>query len=106
MAVTGDSGFVDPNAVILNNFKTGEGGNFAGYSNPQVDSLIDAGVAETDQAKRAEIYRQIQEILLADLPWVCLYIGQQYEAFKTYLKGYEHVPTGSNWTLRQSWLEQ
>jgi peptide/nickel transport system substrate-binding protein len=106
MAVTGDSGFVDPNALVLNNFKSGESGNFVGYSNTEVDALIDQGIAEADQEARAEIYRKIQEILLQDLPWVCLYIGQQYEAFKTYLKGYEHVPTGSNWTLRQSWLDQ
>lgn len=106
MAVTGDSAFVDPNGLIFPNFKTGEGGNFCSYSNPQVDELIDQGIAVTDQAQRAEIYQQIQTILLEDLPWVCLYIGQQYEAMKTYVMGYEHVPTGSNWTVRKTWLDK
>jgi peptide/nickel transport system substrate-binding protein len=106
MAVTGDSGFVDPNALVLGNFKTGESGNFVGYTNPEVDKLIDQGIAETDQAKRAEIYQQLQQILLQDLPWVCLYIGQQYEAMKTYVKGYEHIPTGSNLKVREVWLDK
>ena len=48
-------------------FKTGEGGNFCSYSNPQVDELIDQGIAVTDQTQRAEIYLQIQAILLEDV---------------------------------------
>ncbi len=46
MAVTGDSGYVDPNTLVLGNFKTGEGGNFAGYSNATVDGLIDQGIRD------------------------------------------------------------
>jgi peptide/nickel transport system substrate-binding protein len=106
MAVTGDSAFVDPDQLVGTNFKTGDSGNFVGYSNPDVDKLIGQGIAETDQAKRAEIYQQIQQILLQDLPWVCLYIGQQYEAMKTYVKGYQHIPTGSNLKVREVWLDK
>ncbi len=106
MAVTGDSGFVDPNGLVGANFVTDAGGNFVGYSNPQMDELIAQGIAATDQAARTEIYQQIAEILLEDLPWVCLYIGQQYEAMKTFVMGYEHIPTGSNISVRQVWLDQ
>ncbi len=106
MAVTGDSGFVDPNGLVYGNFTTGEGGNFVSYSNPQVDELISQGIASTDQAARTEIYQQISEILMEELPWVCLYIGQQYEAMKTFVMGYEHIPTGSNISMRQTWLDQ
>lgn len=106
MTVTGDSGFVDPNGLILNNFKSDEGGNFVNYNNPEVDELIMEGIATSDQAARAEIYHRIQEILLEELPWVCLYVGQQYEAMKSYVQGYEHIPTGSNLSVRQVWLDQ
>jgi len=106
MVFTGNSGYIDPNTLLLDAFKTGSSGNFTGYSNAEVDALIDQGIAEPDQEKRAEIYRQIQEILLTDLPWSSCYIGQQYEAMKTYVKGYTHVPNGSNWTVRESWLDQ
>lgn len=34
-----------------------------GYSNPEVDKLLDEGIAELDVAKRTEIYTKIQEIL-------------------------------------------
>lgn len=106
MAVTGDSGFIDPNGLVFGNFTTGEGGNFVNYSNPEVDELIAQGIAVTDQEQRAEIYRRIAEILLEDLPWVPLYIGQQYEAYKDYVVGYEHIPTGSNLAVVRSWLDR
>jgi peptide/nickel transport system substrate-binding protein len=106
MAVTGNSGFVDPSQLLDDAFKSGSSGNFTGYSNPQVDDLLNQGINETDQAKRAEIYQQVQEILLQDLPWVNLFIGQQYEAMKSYVKGYEHIPTGANWKIREAWLDK
>jgi peptide/nickel transport system substrate-binding protein len=106
MTVTGDSSYVDPNSLVYRNFKTGESSNFSQYSDPEMDELIDNGVATTDQAARTAIYQQIAEKLLADLPWVCLYIGQQYEAMQTDVMGYEHIPTGSNISVRQVWLDR
>ena len=105
MAVTGTSGHIDPHELITN-FQTGAGGNTWGYSNPQVDELIDQAYVLSDQAARAEIYHQIQEILLEELPWVNLFVANQYEALKTYVMGYEHIPNGSNVTIKRVWLDQ
>lgn len=44
-----------------------------GFSNPEVDALLDQGLAETDPAKREEIYLQIQQLVLPDVPYVVLY---------------------------------
>jgi peptide/nickel transport system substrate-binding protein len=105
IAVTGDSAYVDPNTLVLPAFKTGESGNFVSYSNPEVDALIDAGIAATDQEERAEIYRQIQQILLEDLPWIPFFVANQYEAMRNNVKGYVHIPTGSNIAFRETWIE-
>jgi ABC-type oligopeptide transport system substrate-binding subunit len=35
-----------------------------GFSNPEVDELLDAGIAEQDVAKRTEDYVKIQEIII------------------------------------------
>jgi peptide/nickel transport system substrate-binding protein len=105
MAVTGTSGHVDPHQLFIN-FKTGGGGNTMGYSNPELDALIDQGYTTTEQAARAEIYQQIQQILLEDLPWVNLFVANQYEAMKTHVKGYYHTPNGSNIALKETWLDQ
>lgn len=44
-----------------------------GYSNPEVDKLLDQGLQETDPAKREEIYAKIQELVLPDIPYAVLY---------------------------------
>jgi peptide/nickel transport system substrate-binding protein len=105
IAVTGTSAHVDPNEVA-DNFKTGSSGNLCSYSNPRMDELIDQGIAETDVAARTEIYLEIQRILLEDLPWINLFVANQYEAMKTYVKGYTHIATGTNYTLKSTWLDQ
>lgn len=106
LSVTGTSAYVDPNDVVQTNFGTGEDANGGGYSNPEVDRLIAEGVAITDQAERAEIYGEIQRILLEDLPWINLFIAEQYEAMKTYVMDYVHIPTGSNRSIKRVWLDQ
>ncbi len=105
IGVTGTSGYIDPNGIIAD-FRSDSSSNFVNYANPEVDTLIDQGIQETDQAARAEIYQQIQTILLQDLPWISLFIANQYEAMKTYVKGYTHIATGSNVELRNVWLDK
>ena len=105
IAVTGTSGHVDPNELAAN-FKTGSSENLSAYSNPRVDELIDQGMASTDIAERTEIYQEIQRILLQDLPWINLFVANQYEAMRSDVKGYVHIATGSNVALKQTWLDR
>lgn len=48
------------------------GSNFVGYSNPEVDRLIEQGRVTLDQAKRQEIYRQLHAELAEDQPYLWL----------------------------------
>jgi peptide/nickel transport system substrate-binding protein len=105
IAVTGTSGYIDPNGIIAD-FRSDSSSNFVNYNNPEVDTLIDQGLQATDQAARAEIYQQIQTLLLQDLPWINLFIANQYEAMKSYVKGYTHIATGSNIEFRNVWLDK
>ena len=105
IGVTGTSGYIDPHPLMLNNFSSTSAGNAAQYSNPKVDDLIEQGMLETDPAKRTLIYQDIQKILLEDLPWVNLFVANQFEAMKTSVMGYQHIPTGSNAYLRETWIK-
>jgi peptide/nickel transport system substrate-binding protein len=51
----------------------GGGNNYSGYSNPEVDALIEKARAESSNDKRLEIYRQIYGILKEDVPLIPLY---------------------------------
>jgi peptide/nickel transport system substrate-binding protein len=105
LAVTGNSGYIDP-MYIIQDFASDSSTNLASYSNERVDELIDAGIANTDPEERAEIYREIQQILLDDLPWINLFIANQYEAMKTDVMGYVHIPTGSGVSYKVTWLDR
>lgn len=42
--------------------------NGSGYSNPEMDSLLEAGMVENDPVKRREIYVKMQQLAMTDLP--------------------------------------
>ncbi len=46
------------------------GFNSGYYSNPEVDRLLEEARVATDQERRAELYRDMQEIVQEDAPWV------------------------------------
>jgi peptide/nickel transport system substrate-binding protein len=68
--------------------KTQAGGNFVGYSNPQIDSLVQQGVATSDVAKRKVIYDKIQTILANDVPVIWLWWGRTLTATTSKLHNY------------------
>jgi len=57
--------------------------NAPGYQNLKVDQLIAESVSTTDQAKRGAIYRQIQRMIMADLPVIPLWEPRFLTAYRT-----------------------
>ena len=63
--------FPDAHAILNTSFNgalTGYNGgyNWAQYSNPAVDELLDAAANSSDQSERAELYQKAQEMIGAD----------------------------------------
>ncbi|OXS59263.1 ABC transporter substrate-binding protein [Cohnella sp. CIP 111063] len=48
--------------------------NLPGYANAEVDALLDAGLVEQDPAKREDIYKQIQQIIIRDAVIIPIYV--------------------------------
>src|SRR3972149_3000067 len=57
--------YVDPN-TFLDMFVTGGGNNRTGWSNRRYDQLIEAAAEEKKEDKRMEIFREAENILVAD----------------------------------------
>lgn len=55
----------------------------------QVDDLIDAGRLESDPAKRAEIYAEIQQHTMSDLPYLPLYWPKHAHPYWNYVVGWD-----------------
>jgi peptide/nickel transport system substrate-binding protein len=60
---------VDPDLSQIYHSRTiGHGLNAMGYRSAQVDALLDQAVASVDQAKRKQLYVQVQQALMEDVP--------------------------------------
>jgi peptide/nickel transport system substrate-binding protein len=69
------------------------GFNSGYYSNPEVDKLLEAARVETDQAKRAEMYKKMQEIVHDDAPWVFVANWKQNAVSTAAVEGFELQPS-------------
>ncbi len=80
-------------------------GNFACYSNPRVDELIEAGASEPDPDKRGKIYAEMQSLIHEDAPAVWLYVPQEIEAASARVQNWEPSPD-SRINLHDVWLSE
>ena len=80
--------------TLENIFGTDEDRNFGQYSNPEVDELFEAGMAELDPEKREEIYQELHMKLWEDQPYTWLFNPSSFHAFDKDLRGYVFSPRG------------
>jgi peptide/nickel transport system substrate-binding protein len=81
------------------------GTNFARYSNPEVDRLIDHSMSLPDVALAKPDLDRIQEILVRDQPYTFLWESQRLSAFDRRLHGVQPSALFSLYTLKDWWLE-
>ncbi|MBL7068777.1 MAG: peptide-binding protein [Candidatus Omnitrophica bacterium] len=86
----------DPDCYdIWHSSKTKEGEfNFVGYSNPEVDRLLEEGRGTFDIIKRKAIYREIHQILYDEQPYLFLYVADALPAVHRRFRGIEVAPIG------------
>ena len=77
-----------------NLFMTGEGRNYASYSNPRVDQLFEQARRELDNDARNRIYGEIHKVLWADQPYTWLIYRNDFYGFNKRLRGYNFSPRG------------
>jgi peptide/nickel transport system substrate-binding protein len=75
-----------------------------GWVNPEAQELARQGAAETDPARRQEIYFQIQEIYNQDSPMIILYHKPYVDLTTTRVHNFSHPPTGQ-YVFTRTWME-
>ena len=96
MAVAQNGGRPDP-YPMYNRYFTKDG-NLQAVSNfvdDEIDSLLRQGQAETDPAKRVEIFHAFENRLAEQAPWIWLSTAYSYTAQLKTVSGYEGSPTGT-----------
>lgn len=79
--------YPDPHDFLDILFRCGSLQNHTGYCNPDVDELLDQAATEEDPERRAALYRQVEQIVIDEAPWVPLFFGVDNWLVKPYVKG-------------------
>ncbi|MFZ5920112.1 MAG: peptide ABC transporter substrate-binding protein [Chloroflexota bacterium] len=73
-------------------FHTGSEQNNGGYSNPELDAILEQARVEQDVTKRIALYQQAEQIIVQDAPVLFTVHGLSYVLVKPYVKGYVLTP--------------
>lgn len=88
-------GNVDPDDFYYSQHHSEGGSNPQGYSNPEVDELLDAGRTETDEDTRRELYGRAATIIADEASYIYLYNPSVLQVWTPQLEGYQTRADGA-----------
>lgn len=94
---TGDNGDADNFIYVLLDKDNIGSNNYTYYSNDELHDLLIEAQTEVDEEKRNAIYKQAQEIIHEDAPWVPIAHSTPLLGGAADLTGFVPHPTGSDW---------
>jgi oligopeptide transport system substrate-binding protein len=89
--------YPDPQNWLSVYWKTGAFGERIGYSNADFDALVNEADTSTDAAKRAELYQQAQDLLVAGAPVAFFWNNVNSYLVKPWVKGVQTTPQDAGW---------
>jgi peptide/nickel transport system substrate-binding protein len=93
-----NAGVPDPTA-IEEVYRTGGAANYTGYSNPEVDDLLDQASALVDVEERKPLYAEVQRILADDLPFLPGFWYPNLFAVRSDIEGVDPSVIGAYWNI-------
>ncbi len=97
-----NGGGPDPDDYFGRTFQTGGATNVYKYSDPDLDTLLIAGRAESDAGKRKDDYNKAQRILACTGPVIHLAYGTLFTALRDDVRDYTPLATRSLRPLRET----
>jgi oligopeptide transport system substrate-binding protein len=84
--------YPDPQNFLEVLFHSESAQNHGGYSNPEVDALLEQARGAQDTAERLALYQQAEQLILEDAAWIPLYFDVENTLVKPYVQGYTAPP--------------
>jgi peptide/nickel transport system substrate-binding protein len=91
-----------PYDLIDPNLKSKGVNNLALFNNAKVDALLDEGSSAKDNETADKAYKQMQQIVYSEAPWVFGWVPNEIEAGSARLKGWVAGPDGYTFVSRIS----
>jgi peptide/nickel transport system substrate-binding protein len=80
--------------------------NYACYSNPKVNQLIDRALAAPDADASAPIWAEADRVVMQDAPWVPLVTGKTANFRSARVVNWNSAPLSNNGDLTNVWLKE
>ncbi len=88
-----EADYPDPQDFLDILFHTDSSINHGGYSNAEVDSVLELARTEPDVLRRVALYQEAEELIIADAAWVPLWFtGERYVLIKQDVSDYRVTP--------------
>lgn len=97
----------DPNLLFYRHFHARpEGADFRNWDNEKASALLDEGRAESDPAKRKQIYADYQKLMAETVPTIMLFSADHIVARSDTVANYVQHPTGWYYGLARTYLNK
>jgi len=73
--------------TLFHSTNWGDAGNYTRFANPHVDSLLTLAVRSVNPAKRTSLYREIEQLISYQAPWIFLFHPGQVALLESRWKG-------------------
>lgn len=101
------SGYLDADGELFGQFHSAQwppkGLESTFYKNPKVDDLLVAGQTTADPKKRLEIYKEAQQQIWNDAPWIFLWSQTFYVVTSSHLDGVTTTPNEKWAAIYATW---
>ena len=107
MAMVGTVWAPDPDSEVTQFYSKATSGKVPGIADAELDALIEQGRVETNQQRRVEIYKKIEQRALDQVYVIVPYTYPlRWELIWDFVKGYEVMPSNARLTVRKTSLDQ
>ncbi|HEU4370256.1 MAG TPA: ABC transporter substrate-binding protein [Methylomirabilota bacterium] len=96
----------DPDNFLFKLFHSKSPRNYTGYSNPQLDTLLQRAREESDGQRRVDLYRRAEQMIVDDAVVIPFFHYTYERVFQPYVRSIEVSGLGDPYIpLRKIWLE-
>jgi oligopeptide transport system substrate-binding protein len=86
--------YPDPQNFLEVLFHSQSKNNIGGYSNEELDDLLEQAAIEQDEGARFALYQEAEQLIIDEAACLPLWFGKNYILVKPYVQGYTLSPQG------------
>ncbi|HYU20464.1 MAG TPA: ABC transporter substrate-binding protein [Chloroflexota bacterium] len=110
LAGTSTGGTVDPLEFVWARFyskNAGLAGNYARYSNPKIDELLDKARATLNESERLKLVAEVNRIATEEAPWLLWHYNKAVQIVQPWVRGVKPIPTDIDYQdMHQMWIDK